>query len=381
MPFKSASKIIALNLLVLGLFLIIPGFAFGIYKHIKLSLAEKEETESNKTHPAYITDEERNIAEAMGSEKQSGVQFRSFLGWKRQPFTAKYQNVLDNGYNTRLSTNTALNNSVWFFGGSIIWGTGSPDSQTIPSYYAQRTGSNVLNLGETAWVSRQSLNQFIDLLGDGYRPKKVIFYEGTNDILHGCRVELKNVPSHSREGEIDKALSKDGEWRALSKFNKSAINFIISPYKAVAAKLGFNVSKHQSYGALDCSTNPEKADKIASHLVNNWYTAYNLSKAFGAEFIGILNPNSFVSSQSTEYVHTGDSYVEPEIKSVYPIIRDKMNESCKVDLDFCQQLVDGSSWLDNSKRAVYLDFSHLNSAGNKIIADKIVDLNESTGNQ
>ena len=379
MPLKSAVKIVSLNFLILGLFITVPAVAFGIYKQIKLSLDKEQVAENLDNHPAYITEKERDMAKALvkeAEEKEKGSKFRSFLGWKRKPFEAKYQNVLDNGYNTRLSTNSAVDNSVWFFGGSIVWGAGSPDNQTIPSYYAQSTKNKVLNLGESAWTSRQSLNQLIDLLGDGHRPKRIIFYEGSNDILHGCRSEIINAPSHSREAEIDKMLSTDGDWRALSKFNKSAKEFLISPYKAVAAKLGFKVSRHQNYGAFDCSTNPPKADKIASHLVNNWYVAYNLAKALRVEFTGILNPNAFVSNKPTKYLQGVDSHVGKEIKFVYPLMRNKMIAACQIDLNFCQSLVDGSSWLDNPKRPVYFDFSHLNPAGNKIISDHIIELHK-----
>ena len=77
-----------------------------------------------------------------------------------------------------------------------MWGSGVNYLNTIPSYFSSKTGSKVLNLGETAWQSRQSLNELITLTGNGGYPDKVIFYDGVNDVAIGCRSDLKFVPSH-----------------------------------------------------------------------------------------------------------------------------------------------------------------------------------------
>ena len=61
------------------------------------------------------------------------------------------------------------------FGGSTLFGYGSNDQNTIPSLYNQITGKKVLNFGDTGWHSRQSLNQLLNVIGDGYIPSKLFF--------------------------------------------------------------------------------------------------------------------------------------------------------------------------------------------------------------
>ena len=60
--------------------------------------------------------------------------------------------------------------------------------------------------GEKGWNSRQSLNQLINLIGDGHTPKKVIFFDGLNDAILQCRSDVKKLPTHPFEKNKKKAF-------------------------------------------------------------------------------------------------------------------------------------------------------------------------------
>ena len=369
---KNSLKIVAINFLVLCGLLIAPALLFAVYKHVKLSQAPLRPSEDLRINPAYPTRLDQQKAKALSLDVENGFgDYQSFIGWRRNPFEGNYKNVLPD-YNNRLSTNSSISQSSWFFGGSTMWGTGAVDSETIPSWYASMSNSEVLNLGESAWVSRQSVNQLMNLFGDGHRPRLVVFYDGVNDVLHGCRSEHKNVPAHIQESAIASKL-KQKPHDVLMQSLVPLWNFVTAPYKALGAKIGFKVSKHQSYGSMDCSSDPGKADRIASHLINNWYSAYLLARAHGAQFIGILQPQVFSSSIRSDYLHPGDLYMESEYLAVYPIIKQKMKVACAIDPVFCNHLVDGTTWLDGVD-PVYIDFCHLTGSGNKIIAKNILQL-------
>ena len=361
-------KILSINAGVMFLLLLAPAVFFQIYKHIKLSSLPPPPSQDLKNNPAYPDKKDQDIAERMGKDQEQGSSYRSFIGWRRKPFLGNYKNVQP-PYNTRLSVNNSIDDSVWFFGGSTMWGSGAIDSETIPSWYARKTGKSVFNLGETAWVSRQSLNQLVNLLGDSRSAQGVVFYDGVNDILHGCRIENETVPAHLQEKSISKALETD----AFDYINASLTpvkNYLLAPYKALAAKFGLKVSKPRGYGAMDCSTDKTKAAKVAAHLVNNWFSAYSISKQKGINFIAILQPQVFSSAIKKDYLHPGDNYLQAEYLSVYPLIKQQIDESCKSHPDFCSHVIDGSTWLD-TKPAVYIDFCHLTGKGNQIIADRI----------
>ena len=92
-----------------------------------------------------------------------------------------------NGFTFRKSQNISqvnFDDSTWFFGGSTMAGSGVDDLNTIPSLYSKLTNENVINFGVPGWNSRQSLNLLINLLSAGYKPSKVIFYDGINEIYN-----------------------------------------------------------------------------------------------------------------------------------------------------------------------------------------------------
>lgn len=363
-------KVVGLNLLVLLGLLVVPSLFFALYKGIKLSLEPKPPSQDLAINPAYPSPEEKEKAVLLGQDEEKGMTYRSFVGWRREPFHGNFKNVLA-PYGVRRSINSSPNGSTWFFGGSTMWGTGAVDDETIPSWYAKQSGRPVFNLGESAWVSRQSLNQLLNLLGDGFRPERVVFYDGVNDVLHGCRAELKNVPAHLQEADIALRLKQSPFDPAIAAVTKPIGDFIVAPYKAIGGKLGFSIPKHQNYGGMDCLSNPSKAQKVADHLVANWYYAYLAAKSHGSDFLAVLQPQSFISSIKKDYLHESDLYMRSEYEAVYPLIVKKMKDACAVDADFCARLVDGTRWLDGA-RPVYIDFCHITGYGNSIIAEKIL---------
>lgn len=124
----------------------------------------------------------------------------------------------------------------------------------------------------------------------------------------------------------------------------------------------------------DCIENPEKANKISSHLVNNWYSAYLISKANKAKFFMILQP--FIDFNGTNYKTLFNPPKFKEIKTydfMYSLIKKKIQEKCKLDKNFCTVFFDGSKWI-NPNSNYFIDICHLNRNGNEIIVDKLTQL-------
>ena len=189
--------------------------------------------------------------------------YRSFIGWRRGKVNFKYTKI-SGQYNARKSQGESINKSVWFFGGSTMWGTGSSNDQTIPSHFNSLSNIPVYNFWETGWNSRQSLNQLINVIGDNYTPSVVIFYDGVNDVVHQCRSEIKLLPAHNREKQIHNAIKG-------SSIVKRNLNFILSPYLSLANKLSIRSTEDDpvNFKKYDCHDNHPKALSIAQHLINN----------------------------------------------------------------------------------------------------------------
>src|SRR5262245_3671445 len=116
------------------------------------------------------------------------TQYQSYVVWRRAPFTGATINIDHAGLRrTPGAVCGAGSYKVFTFGGSQMWGTGSPDWGTIPAYLqaglAKRQGRPVcvVNFGESAYVSTQSVITLLTRLEAGDVPDLTLFYDGPND--------------------------------------------------------------------------------------------------------------------------------------------------------------------------------------------------------
>lgn len=76
---------------------------------------------------------------------------------------------------------SALQDAIWFFGGSTAFGDGVADHETIPAQIEQVLGRPVVNLGVHNYSSTEEnllLNHYLRI---GYRPALAIFFDGINE--------------------------------------------------------------------------------------------------------------------------------------------------------------------------------------------------------
>ena len=82
--------------------------------------------------------------------------------------------------------------SVFVIGGSTTFGDRVKNNYTLPGYLNYLdTNNTYLNFGTGAYDSIREINRLIYLLKKGYRPKKVIFVDGLNDITNFGRSPYK----------------------------------------------------------------------------------------------------------------------------------------------------------------------------------------------
>jgi hypothetical protein len=124
--------------------------------------------------------------EARGAEN---YRYKPFVIWRHQPFTGETVNINQEG--TRQTPGASCNTEafkVFIFGGSTVWGWGSPDWGTISAYLQKGLETEtempvcVENFGEDGYVSTQGLIELIVQLQSGNIPDMVIFYDGVNDV-------------------------------------------------------------------------------------------------------------------------------------------------------------------------------------------------------
>ena len=121
------------------------------------------------------------------------AQWRSYVYWRRKPYHGNHINIDTNGIRLTTLTKPIQQESrtpvkIFMFGGSTIWGTGARDAFTIPSILLQElhnkgVATEVINFGETGYVSTQEVIALLLQLQKGQLPDLVIFYDGINDLF------------------------------------------------------------------------------------------------------------------------------------------------------------------------------------------------------
>ena len=370
---KAFIKFLGINFFIFGIFFFSPAIIYHLYKKINTKFAQltNQANDQRAYYPTYgnnqFSIELYNEFKELGKTQ---AEYKSFIGWKKEKVNLKYTNIAG-PYNVRKSKGEVINDSKWFFGGSTMWGSGASDSQTIPSHFSDLTNTSVYNFGELGWTSRQSLNQLINAIGDDYKPSVVIFYDGVNDVVHQCRSEYSKLPIHARELRIRNSVKPLDEI-----FKSKFLKFISSPYIDFGKKFNIKLlSENEIHPKqFNCDTNKEKATMIAKHLVNNWRTAYALSKSHGFQFYAILQPTIFTTTTNYEYMSSGHikdiSQLKIHFNIVYNLILKEIKRNCEFDKNFCLSMINGTEWL-HGKKNIFIDFCHLNSSGNRVIAQRL----------
>jgi hypothetical protein len=100
--------------------------------------------------------------------------------WRSKPV---HYTINSQGYRAGEFDDLAWSDSIVFFGCSYVFAPGVDDSETMPSVLGQRTGINVINLGQGATDQLFQWINSVRLAAAGVRPRAVIYlWPGTQRI-------------------------------------------------------------------------------------------------------------------------------------------------------------------------------------------------------
>ena len=361
---KSNKNLILINIFLVIFFLFIPPTILYSSNLIRKIIANLRGLSLDKRAYLDLYKDKQFSHQLFREKKKLNMEYKSFIGWRPKPVKYKFIKI-NKQYNTRFSFGQKLSESYWFFGGSTMWGFGTSDEGTIPSLYSKKTNLPVFNFGEQSWVSRQSLNQFLTALGDGNKPKAVIFYGGINDVSVGCKKENSKIPVHTREKQISNIIKDNKKFINQEKF----FSIFIRPYSRLGQKLFLEKSSMQSN--FECLNNNDKSLLVASNLVENWYSAFIIAKQNKVQFFAVLQP---YNQNSSQYILKDiDPFSIKQYEKVYSYIRKQLQNKCLLDTSFCDKFFDGTKWLSLDSD-YFIDECHLVEKGNQIIADNLIKL-------
>ena len=366
---KSKKNFIRLSTIFISSILFLPSLVFNTFEKL------------NRFKFSYDSDKIYN--EIINETKKLKKEYRAFTIWRTKNYSQK--NIKISGkYNTRNSIGQNLSSSTWFFGGSGMWGYGVKDSDTIPSHFYNKTGLNVYNFAGLNWNSRQSLNQLVNTFGDGYKPSHIVFYDGKSNVINSCRSDNNEIPQAINVFELIEVIKDSNENLIAPNFAfwfEKIVITILEPHIKLISSLNNSLFKRTNYdpndfSEFDCHHNHEKRKAIASHIVNDWYSAYLIAKANNIKFSAVLEP-LFFYEQLTEDSNTiqNVSILEKQGESLYKSIKEAFKDKCNKDPIFCLYFIDGSYWIENNSND-QIDLYQLLTNLNSTVADKILEYAE-----
>jgi hypothetical protein len=307
------------------------------------------------------------------------VQYEPYVLWRRAPFNGSAISIDADGIRRTLHSHCdASTFTVWMFGDSVMWGWGSPDSETIPSLVAadyEKAGRQVciVNYGEKGWANTQELFELVQQLKHAdHKPDVVLFYDGGTEAF--TAYENKKVDVHSNYLDFKNYLEgwiteKKSGFSYLSQSN--TYRFL----ENIAARVSPKQNGNDSVSETDAQT---WSRAIMRNYQENMDIIDLLAKQYGFRPIFAWYPNMAVGHKQL----TPDEAVLnrrlnkkfPGMEMVYRAAYEKCREVHRPDLYYLGDL------LDDTKTPLYRGIAHLNATGNQMAADRLFQILENPPN-
>ena len=312
-------------------------------------------------------------------EQANKVTYHQYVLWRRAPYQGDVLSIDQDG--VRRTPHTQCNKddktfTIWMFGDSVMWGAGSPDEETIPSYIArnyEKAGRPVciVNYAEKGWANSQEMIGLIEELKHASRkPDVVLFYDGGTEAFAAYQSGRADV--HSNYNSFKKFLDK---WGASQKAGFAYLEQT-NTYRFLE-KIAIREPFHNQKGDAPKATRDAEAlsSAVVSNYVQNMDIVGLLAKQFGFRAIFAWYPNMAVGHKElTPYeqqVLNMEYQKFPGLGAMYAATYQRGHDEIK-NPDFYYL----GNLLDDQKASLYVGISHLRPEGNEIVANRLFDILE-----
>lgn len=313
-----------------------------------------------------------------------------YVYWRRIPYEGQYINIDSRGIRKSWKAKSVpadreTHPRIFFFGGSTLWGTGARDNFTIPSIFAKKLADRglpveVINFGESGYVSTQEMVLLLRELQAGNIPDAVIFYDGVNDMYSAYQQQKAGLPQNEfnrvREFNISGRMFSQAVWAPVIE-KLSTIRFIKSAYQKLFAS-------HSLQGAQKTASfkDSEQSNRYNEILANNVLDIYErnieivaaLAEHYDFETQFYWQPHVFEKIHVTEY----EKREQQAFSGNHPFAMDffKLTHNLlkKRDLTGRGQtgFQDLSDMFSATPEPLFIDWCHLGETGNDTIAERLV---------
>lgn len=307
--------------------------------------------------------------------RAAGSRYAPFVLWRRKPFSGETINVDANGFRVTPGAECVENAyRIFVFGGSTVFGDGSPDWGTIPAYlqagYPTERPLCVINMGGSGYTVTQGIIELTMQLQKGHRPDRVIFYDGYNDVYDAYLYQQVNLHHNYDliQGSLDGATTVESPLSSVLRASNTG-RFLLSllPQNPTDDLLTPD----------QVTLTDDQAEKLAAEVVSQYFSSYQIVSALGAE-IGFevdffWQPVIFVTEKP--FTELEEGFTQRETPAFRDFFREIYRQIEARTPDFERMHYLGGV-LDGREESLYIDTVHLNPEGNAIIAAAILEIFE-----
>jgi lysophospholipase L1-like esterase len=306
------------------------------------------------------------------------MRYHAFVLHRRAPFKGETINIDQEGVRLTPGADCGPNAfKVFAFGGSTMWGTGSPDWSTIPSYL--QTGIKklkngpicVVNFGESAYVSTQSVIELMLQLQSGNIPDLTLFFDGVNDIY--AAYQSGRAGLHENVDQVTAQFERQGVYKqSLLKelFELSGLHALV---ESLGTKLRQAVSSTPAL--LTYETMGVDSESLSNSIIQTYLSNYKivdgLARKYGFKSFFFWPPHITVGKKplTAEEWELKQS-LDPALAKLYLLVYRKI-ESLVPEYKNLSYM---GTIYDNCKFLLWLDDVHFTPVGNEMIAQKMIEV-------
>lgn len=368
-----AVAIILLNTLLLVGFLELGSI---IIQRLEFFPSSREQTLRKYPDLPYYRKENWSAQYWYEARRAENYRYEPYVTWSHLPFAGETININEEGIRHTPLTDCRTNTyKIFTFGGSTMWGWGSPDWETIAAHIQKGLEVRlegpvcVTNFGEDGFVSTQSLILLIKQLQKGNLPDLVIFYDGVNDVYAayesgqvGVHPSLKKISAkfEERENHLFKWFKKS---RLFSLVDRITLKTQI--FKAEASEK--HTVRNENYLDTD-----RLAALITQTYMNNYRIVDALSQEYHFKYFFFWQPHiAFGEKKLTKEEKKLISELDPRLVNLVRVTYENIFSAAA---DHTNLYYIANVFEENDTQIWSDSWSHVTPVGNELIAQKIIQL-------
>ena len=298
---------------------------------------------------------------------QQHISWEPYVYWRYTPYKGHYINIDEKGLRRTWNTGISRRKRIFVFGGSTVWGTGVRDDFTIPSFISRilslEKGLNVevINFGQSGYVTTQEIIALLRLLQNGQIPDLVIFYDGINDSFSAFQSREAGIPQNE--------FNRYAEFNSGRSILLSARNLIVNSATLRGMKGFMNRLKRkriidESMSLSNNTSNFNKLlyDKVVEVYQANIRYANQIAREFKFKTLFYWQPTVFTKGDNKSSYENVQELTRFEVRDEFLRVNKiigKITHSNFTDL---------SNIFKDYKEPLYVDEFHLGEKGNELIA-------------